>query len=155
MQSDMPTREPGTYCLVLRLDGDQRIALGRLGSFWFLGGWYLYLGSALGPGGVRGRLRRYLRAERQRHWHMDYLLDHAQVVGVLWAEQPERLECAWAAQLRGWPGARVPVPGFGASDCRCPGHLIHFAAEPNLEALAGALATVRQGLKVKVQQLAS
>lgn len=151
----MVSNEPGVYCLALRLDRGRRITVGRLGAFWFAEGWYLYVGSALGPGGLRGRLRRYLRAERRRHWHVDHLLDHARVVQVLWAEWPERLECDWAGVARAWPEVQVPVPGFGASDCRCPGHLVRLAKEPDYSEMARALAGVRLGLTVKGWKLDS
>lgn len=148
-----PGREPGVYCLLLQLDRGCRITVGRLGTFRFRDGWYLYVGSALGPGGVRGRLRRYLRAERRRHWHVDHLLDHARVVKVWWAEWPERLECEWAGVVRAWPGAQVPAPGFGASDCRCPAHLVWLPDEPHYPAMATALTRVRPGLTVKGRKL--
>jgi N-alpha-acetyl-L-2,4-diaminobutyrate deacetylase len=80
---------------------------------------------------------------------VDYLLDHAQVVAVLWAEWPERLECRWAEVLRGWPEAEVPALGFGASDCRCQGHLIRLTGEPDLDEMSAALAEVCHGIVVR------
>ncbi len=43
------------------------------------------------------------------------------------------LECRWSQALAELPGACVPLPGFGASDCRlgCPAHLVVFAGEEN------------------------
>jgi len=149
MKGDEPGSEPGVYCLVLRLDQGRRITVGKLGAGWLPAGWYLYLGSALGPGGLKARLARHLRAGRRHRWHVDDLLDHARVTKVWWAEWPQRLECEWAGVVRGWPGARVPVPRFGASDCRCPAHLVWLADEPDLAAITQALANVRPGLVVR------
>jgi Uri superfamily endonuclease len=71
--------------LVLRLDTPQTIAIGRLGSIDFPVGWYLYVGSAHGPGGLHARLarhRRRLGGTKRAHWHVDYLREHAAWHGV-------------------------------------------------------------------------
>jgi Uri superfamily endonuclease len=122
---------PGTYCLVLRLPEAAQVTPGRLGTFELAAGWYLYIGSALG--GLRGRLLRHLRTEKRRRWHIDYLLSGAgpgethgvaEIVGAWWVESTGRLECEWAQTAIGWPGASVPIPRFGSSDCRCRAHLV-------------------------------
>jgi Uri superfamily endonuclease len=125
-------REAGAYLLWLHLGQAQALAVGRLGSFSFPAGDYVYLGSAQGPGGLRGRLGRHLRGGGQRHWHIDYLRSAAELIGYgysLSAAQPAALECGWSQKLAALPEAGVPVPGFGASDCRsgCEAHLVHFS----------------------------
>ena len=45
---------------------------------------------------------------------------------VVWVAQNRHLECDWAQFLLNEAGARVIVPRFGASDCRCPAHLLYF-----------------------------
>ncbi len=136
----------GTYVLALWLDRPRRISVGRRGEFAFPAGWVLYVGSALGPGGLAARLARHRRrfaSGKRPHWHVDYVREHA-VWGGAWARRAGgrlegggarraggRLECAWAAALGQRPGARIVVPGFGASDCRCPGHLVHLPALPD------------------------
>jgi Uri superfamily endonuclease len=120
-----PTRDgPGTYGLVLRLREPATLVVGRLGRFEFPAGTYVYCGSALG--GLRARVERHLRADKPLRWHVDYLRPFAEVVDVWVRESPDRLECALAATLAARPGATVPVPGFGSSDCGCRSHLIHF-----------------------------
>jgi Uri superfamily endonuclease len=107
-----------------------RLRIGALGEHRLPAGGYTYTGSALGPGGF-SRLERHERVSTGdhdvRHWHVDYLLGHAEttLVGV------ERVvgsdcECAVAGALLE-RGESVPVPGFGASDCGCPAHLSRFA----------------------------
>ncbi|MBN1810373.1 MAG: GIY-YIG nuclease family protein [Anaerolineae bacterium] len=115
------------------------ICVGRLGWFHFPAGWYVYVGSARGPGGLAARLARHLRPLKPLHWHVDYLRAHASPVEIWYATGAQKRECAWARALLGLPGASVPVPRFGASDCRCSTHLIHFALLPDLAAFAGAL----------------
>ena len=124
----------GTYVVALWLDTPRVIAVGRLGRFSFPPGWYLYVGSALGPGGLQARLSRHWRREasgKRVHWHVDYLREQA-VWGGAWAipDAAGRLECTWAEALRRWPDANIVARGFGASDCQCPAHLVHVASLP-------------------------
>ena len=129
----------GTYILILRLAAPAAITVGKLGTFDFAAGWYAYTGSAFGPGGLRGRLKHHLSPVKTPHWHIDYLRQHASVESV-WALAGETsLEHVWAAALARWPGAAIPVPRFGASDCACRSHLFGFAAPPDLSALAPRL----------------
>jgi len=59
------TKGPGTYLLLLRLEEDREIEIGRLGSLFFPRGYYLYVGSAMGPGGLVARLARH--SQRGKH----------------------------------------------------------------------------------------
>ena len=69
-------RLPGSYALICQLEKAEAICIGRLGIFSFEPGHYIYVGSALGPGGLAGRLERHLDKDRQvSHWHIDYLTD--------------------------------------------------------------------------------
>ena len=70
----------GTYALVLHLECTEEITVGKLGMFTFPAGYYLYVGSALGPGGLEARLARHRRRGKKLRWHIDYLLEHAQLV---------------------------------------------------------------------------
>lgn len=121
--------EKGTYALLIALEREASIAVGRLGLFAFPEGYYLYVGSA--RGGLQPRVRRHLGSEKRLRWHIDYLLEHAGVVEVWYAEDLK--ECLWATVAREMPGARVLVPRFGSSDCRCPSHLIYFPVLPSFE----------------------
>ncbi len=124
----------GTYVITLRLDEQRTIGVGRLGAFEFPAGWYLYAGSAHGSGGLRARLARHRRRlveGKRAHWHVDALREEAHWGGAWGRASDERLECDWAAALRGLAGASVVAPGFGASDCRCRAHLVHVPALPD------------------------
>ena len=48
--------KPGTYALILSCSTDFGIQIGRLGTMRLQPGYYVYLGSALGPGGLRARI---------------------------------------------------------------------------------------------------
>jgi len=135
-----PTK--GTYALVLRLECSEEISVGKLGTFTFPAGYYLYVGSALGPGGLEARLARHCRRDKKLRWHIDYLLEHAQLVQVWSVASTDKLECLWAQTARGLPGAEIPVHGFGSSDCRCPSHLIYLARKPSHERFTAKLPMV-------------
>lgn len=126
----------GTYLLVLSLRSEQRIWVGALGEIEFPAGWYLYAGSALGPGGLHARLARHQRRlttqgmVKRAHWHVDYLREYADWGGAWIREGDRRLECDWAAALRRLPASEVVAPGFGASDCGCPAHLVRVPTLP-------------------------
>jgi Uri superfamily endonuclease len=117
---------PGAYLLELVLDHPIELDIGALGRVHLDPGLLGYAGSANGPGGLRSRIRRHLQPGRRRdRWHIDHL---TRVVPVRRVKiYPDGDECAVVAGLiaAGW---QVPVPGFGASDCRhCPAHLLSAA----------------------------
>jgi len=130
---DLPVH-PGTYALIFELIESCRLNVGHLGWNNFPPGFYVYCGSAYGPGGLRARLGRHLRGVGRIHWHIDHLRPVAKVRGYIYQVQHGydklciRLECDWCKQLAALPGASIPIPKFGASDCRsgCPAHLVHF-----------------------------
>ncbi len=128
--------QPGTYALILKLARPATITVGKLGRFRFSAGWYAYAGSARGPGGLAARISRHTRSPKLLRWHVDYLRAHTHPVAAWYAVGTRKRECAWARALSNLTDASVPAPRFGASDCRCPTHLFHFAALPDLEAFA-------------------
>jgi Uri superfamily endonuclease len=131
--------QPGTYVLVLYLANGTTIQVGRLGSVNFPVGWFAYVGSGCGPGGLAARISRHLRSDKPRHWHIDYLRAFARPVSVWYATEVRGRECQWAEALSHLPGALLAAPGFGASDCRCAGHLIGFSALPTRKGFSQAV----------------
>lgn len=123
----------GTYILLLRLPKSKSIQIGKLGSFNFQVGYYAYVGSAFGPGGLTGRLSHHFKISERPHWHIDYLRTHAEIKQV-WSEEGEtKKEHVWADILARLKDSRLPVPGFGCSDCRCASHLFYFEGSPILD----------------------
>jgi Uri superfamily endonuclease len=127
-----PQREPGTYALLLRASRRRRLRIGRLGDLEIRPGFYVYVGSAFGPGGVRARVRHHRARSRRPHWHVDHLRRVARPCAVWYSHDRVRREHGWAALLARSRGASVPLAGFGASDCACGSHLIFFASLPPL-----------------------
>lgn len=140
----------GTYALLLVLDAPTEQRVGRLGNIRFDSPFYLYFGSAFGPGGLRARLSHHLHRPGRLHWHVDYLRQAASVLAAWYSEDSARLECVWAEAASAFRGASL-VPGFGSSDCRCPSHLLAVPRLPraatfrrHVNALRPACAPIRQ-----------
>lgn len=124
-------RVPGSYVLVLRLPESTLIQVGRLGTIGFTRGWYAYVGSALGPGGLAGRIGHHLRPAKRPHWHIDYLRASAEVKEIWVAVGTCSREHRWATVMADPPQAGRLMPGFGSTDCRCKSHLLYFDHRPN------------------------
>jgi Uri superfamily endonuclease len=129
----------GSYLLGLSLEKNLTLQIGRLGRFAFPAGYYVYAGSARGPGGLSARLARHQRREKRLHWHADYLLAHARLTEIWTVVSERHLECAWARSAMGLAGAQIIAPRFGASDCRCSAHLVHFPRPPEAAQITAAL----------------
>lgn len=115
----------GNYALVLQLSAQCEITVGRLGTFHFAAGYYIYFGSALNS--LEGRLQRHLRPDKKLHWHIDYLSRTAKIMEVWWAKKESRQECAWTQLALRHMHVIAPIRGFGSSDCRhCPSHLVYL-----------------------------
>lgn len=117
----------GTYCIVMKLDRPTHIKVGRLGCGFFPQGYYVYVGSAMN--GLKQRIARHLSPLKKKHWHIDYLLDHTQIVATRTRESSDRRECFLSEEVRNI-SQDSPMKGFGSSDCRCKTHLSFFAENP-------------------------
>jgi Uri superfamily endonuclease len=122
--------KPGTYALILSCASTARIQIGRLGTMQLQRGYYVYLGSALGPGGLRARLAHHLKVSLRPHWHIDYLRAHTRLHSVWLIYGRRRREHEWARAMQKMKDAMIPFPRFGASDCTCPSHLYFFKRRP-------------------------
>lgn len=147
--SDIPAA-PGTYAVQMRIPRSVRLQIGRLGMFEMPPAGYLYLGSAFGSGGLRARTGRYLLDVVNTHWHIDYLLPSARIERIYFAVTNHPLECLWSQKLSSLPDARLPVAGFGASDCKadCKAHLV-LLPNPIEETILQQLQDVSKPFKVK------
>ena len=124
--------EPGTYILILEALSKRRVLVGVLGTLDLEPGFYVYVGSALGSGGLRGRLAHHHRHSRSPHWHIDYMRRHTTLREIWFLVGMSRREHLWAAVLASKAEAVIPFAGFGASDCGCRTHLFRFLDRPNL-----------------------
>ncbi|WP_078118615.1 GIY-YIG nuclease family protein [Thiosocius teredinicola] len=125
------TSDPGTYVLVLHCRAAASVQVGRWGDLRLHRGYYLYVGSAFGPGGVRARVGRHCRNEKSLHWHIDYLRAYAKLVNVWLTYDVRRREHQWATVL-GQDDRVQPIPGFGCTDCDCESHLFYTNHRPVL-----------------------
>ena len=131
----------GCYLLIFRLDAPLRqLTIGRFGSFDFSPGYYLYVGSAMGSGGISARLAYHQRRHKDHpHWHVDYLRPYMGLVEAWTIGTQERLECVWCQSLTRIPVLSTPVLGFGSRDTGCPTHLFYTGQRPGLRMLTSTL----------------
>ena len=120
----------GVYSLLIVLESEALIRIGKLGRVSFPAGFYVYVGSALGKGptGLMGRIIRHLSDKKKNFWHIDYFLSSSasRVVGVVFAETSENKEHDVVRELKS--DAEIVCKRFGASDCRreCESHLLYL-----------------------------
>jgi len=130
--------DPGTYALILQCYASEAIQVGRWGQLDLQPGYYIYVGSAFGAGGVRARVSRHLRTGKRKHWHIDFLRAHARPVEAWVSYEAVHLEHTWAGILLDMPGM-TPIRGFGCSDCRCSSHLAFTRGDPDFATFTKSL----------------
>ncbi len=108
---------PGVYVLVLNIRCNTIVSTRGSKSFRIDKGYYLYIGSARGRGGIRARVTRHLRKDKKLFWHIDYLLSNncVKVAGVYYKvlEKNIDLESIIAERL---VEKLEYIEGFGCSD---------------------------------------
>ncbi|GJL83534.1 MAG: hypothetical protein DHS20C01_31680 [marine bacterium B5-7] len=131
--------EGGSYALIFRCNHPRRVQIGKLGTVVTEPGYYVYCGTAFGSGGLRARIGRHLTLRRNKHWHIDYLRPFLKLERIWYSRAPHNLEHRWSDRLLDIAfvsGAAVlPLARFGASDCRCPTHLVRLPFRPDLQSL--------------------
>jgi Uri superfamily endonuclease len=127
--------DKGIYCLVFK-NPECTVRVGALGDVAFRKGWHIYVGSALGSGGL-ARLERHIALSRDKDkrpkWHVDWLSinPNFSLHATVHAVTGEQLECRLAAAIGG-----ENIPGFGCSDCDCSSHLFYRQRNPVKEVKA-------------------
>ena len=114
-EMDLP-EDKGTYILIAQVLQMKRLVIGSLGDFDIVPGFYAYVGSAFGSGGLRARVVHHLKSTAEPHWHIDYLLQVATPVNVWFSTADRKLERRWAELLEDATGFHVPILRFGSSD---------------------------------------
>jgi Uri superfamily endonuclease len=132
---------PGTYALLMLCTADAVVQIGQLGQLPVCPGYYVYVGSALGPGGVRARVAHHCRRAQRPHWHIDYLRAVVPLVAVWYTYARQSWEHHWAEVLQYTRGAAIPLRRFGASDCACAAHLYCFPRRPAWNAFRSSIRT--------------
>lgn len=127
--------DPGTYALIFEFRQTATVEVGRLGPVALQPGYYIYVGSALGPGGVKARVERHWRTEKRAHWHIDFVADQLIPIEAWYVHGPSRDEHRWAAHFSSQSEVSA-VQGFGASDCRCGSHFFRLNDLPDRSTFA-------------------
>ena len=87
----------GCYCLIINMDSKKYITIGKkLGKLKFDKGCYVYVGSAMNS--LENRLNRHLRRNKKHHWHIDYLLEKAEITEIIYNEN-KKVECELSQYL--------------------------------------------------------
>lgn len=142
----------GIYTLIVFLSKETRLKVGEMGTRRLPAGYYAYTGSAMGTGAssLNRRVTRHLRKRKKKFWHIDFLLTHenATVTAMMTAQTDKKAECEMNRYIREELGAKIPVVGFGASDCRenCESHLLYFGEE-NVKLKIATLYTDKFGIR--------
>jgi Uri superfamily endonuclease len=112
--------------------------IGRWGRLNINPGYYIYVGSAFGPGGVKARVLRHCRKTKPKHWHIDFLREHLEPLFAWYSYELTNLEHRWAQALFEMAAAS-PVKGFGSTDCKCHAHLFVFSTKPTTACFTNAV----------------
>jgi Uri superfamily endonuclease len=109
----------GSYIIIIEIEKDKEIEIGKLGMLLFRKGYYAYVGSAMN--GLDARIGRHMKPNKKKHWHVDYLLEKS-VIRQIWCMEGGKNECRIASAMeKKFDG----IAGFGSSDCKCRSHLFH------------------------------
>ena len=151
----------GVYILVFHLAKATSIAFDRKGTrHTFPLGWYLYVGSACGVGGLNSRLARHQRRisdGKRMHFNVDYFREHALLCELWYCETDDRrFEHHWAQTVADLSGVTVSVPKFGASDCKanCTSHFFHLPKRPSTAVFRSMLSSRGLSKTVSVEFIA-
>jgi Uri superfamily endonuclease len=110
----------GSYILLTESKENKVIKVGKLGKLFFKKGFYVYIGSAMNN--LEKRICRHLNKDKKFHWHIDYLLEKAEILEVYLKENALKEECKLANMFE---EKLETIPNFGCSDCKCTSHLFY------------------------------
>jgi Uri superfamily endonuclease len=83
-----------SYVLLIELENEKRIGIGKLGNIKFKKGFYVYVGSA--KKNLIQRVERHYSKEKKLHWHIDYLLESSKIIESYLSS---KAECEIAGEL--------------------------------------------------------
>ena len=133
-------KDRGSYLLVLQLERQKLIEVGRLGKFMFQKGYYIYVGSAMSN--LRARVKRHRQKRKKMHWHIDYLTHVTDGFLSILIRSSQRQECEIARSLSSI--MKTGPSNFGSSDCKCLTHLFWSEKSPlHMEAFHNVLQKFR------------
>ena len=101
--------QPGTYALIFSACQKRQIEIGKLGTLQVKPGFYIYVGSAFGPGGLKARIGHHRNKTSRPHWHMDYLGPYLKLIEFWYTYGPVHREHQWAKIISTTGGTSVPL----------------------------------------------
>ena len=119
-------KDRGSYLLVLQLERQKRLEVGRLGKIMFQKGYYIYVGSAMSN--LRARIKRHRQKRKKTYWHIDYLTHVTDGFLSIPIRSSQRQECEIAQSLS--VIFNSGPSNFGSSDCKCLTHLFFSETNP-------------------------
>ena len=137
MSNPLSSLGKGTYVLILNLKRDKRVIVGNskkaeLSPRLFQAGYYAYVGSAFGPGGLSSRIKRHLVKDKALIWNIDFLRKESGPVEVWVSDQKNRPEKQWAKILSDMNRGE-PIENFGnTDDVKSKTHLFYFKKQPSV-----------------------
>ena len=134
----------GSYLVVLKSEQAKTIPIGKLAQLDVRKGYYVYVGSAFGPGGVIARLKHHAKVSKKPHWHLDYLRAEMEFHQAYAEFSNESNECEWASQIAKNEIAIEPLKGFGSSGCHCRTHLFYFSSQSKVKRAIREISFVRK-----------
>jgi len=116
----------GSYLLIIRNDTDKTIKIGKIGNRFFKEGFYVYVGS--GMNNLEKRIKRHLKKDKIKHWHIDYITTLMKVTKIYGFRGKKRIESKIAYRLS--LICDDYIKGFGSSDTKDKSHLFFFKDNP-------------------------
>ena len=144
----------GTYVLIACVAQTRRLEIGSLGVHEITPGYYVYVGSAHGAGGLQARIGHHLESTAEPHWHIDYLLRCAKPAEIWFALDDAKLEPDWVKLFESAKQFRAPIRRFGSSDYHRSrsSHLFYSKRPPSFRWFQEQV--LRQFDKLEVRQYA-
>lgn len=107
-----------TYQLSIHLKNKVTLTIGKLGTFEFPAGHYIYTGSA--KRNIEARITRHLSQKKSLRWHIDYLLNSKEAC-ITKVERFTEFECVINQKTKG----SILMDKLGSTDCKknCGSHL--------------------------------
>lgn len=112
------------YSIKLKINKESEIQVGKLGSFVFPKGYYIYIGSA--KKNIKSRVNRHIKIDKKKKWHFDFLRPYGEIVEIETYDN-SLTECELFEKIKRETNGEVLVKKFGSTDCKCFTHLIYIA----------------------------